>query len=109
MNNLFGLILISIGVVLDLFACIALARFQDIYSRLAIVTKLVTVGTSSILFGTFLMVGFTPAGMKALLCMLFILITSPVTAHAMARGAHKSGIKLCAENAIDKYTEDGGK
>jgi multicomponent Na+:H+ antiporter subunit G len=52
------------------------------------------------------MVGFTGAGIKALLCILFLLLTSPVSAHALARGAHISGVKLWEKSACDKYEED---
>ena len=58
------------------------------------------------MFGTFLIVGPTAAGIKALLCMVFLLLTSPVAAHAIARGAHRAGVKLWEKSVIDKYLED---
>jgi len=45
--------------------------------------------------------------MKALMCMVFILITSPTAAHALARGAYKLGVKLWEKSVCDKYAEDG--
>jgi len=66
----------------------------------------VTMGTCSILFGSFLIVGFTAAGMKALLCIVFLMLTAPVAAHAIARGAHRSGIPLCPGSVVDRYAED---
>jgi len=63
-------------------------------------------GTCSILFGTFLIVGFTAGGMKALLCIVFLVLTSPVAAHAIARGAHRAGVKLWDGSVIDRYAED---
>ena len=38
--------------------------------------------------------------------MVFILITSPTAAHALARGAHASGVKLWKDSVVDKYAED---
>jgi multicomponent Na+:H+ antiporter subunit G len=58
------------------------------------------------LFGTFVIVGFTAAGMKALLCMVFLVLTAPVSAHAIARGAHRSGVGLAEGSIADKYKED---
>jgi multicomponent Na+:H+ antiporter subunit G len=55
----------------------------------------------------FLVVGFTAAGMKAILCILFLLLTSPVAAHALARAAHISGVKLWDGSVVDRYEEDG--
>ena len=69
-------------------------------------TKCVTLGTCSILFGTFLIVGFVPAGMKALLCIMFLVLTAPVSAHAIARGAHRAGVKLWEGSVVDRYAED---
>ncbi len=43
---------------------------------------------------------------KCVLCMIFILITSPTAAHALARGAHASGVKLWEKSVVDKFDED---
>jgi len=106
MTDIIGYILITVGVLFDIFGCIGLVRFPDVYSRLQAATKSVTLGTCSILFGTFLIVGPTAGGLKALLCIIFIFLTSPVAAHAVARGAHRSGVKLWDKSVIDKYAED---
>jgi len=106
MSNIFGLIFIIVGLAFDLFGCLGLVRLPDVYNRLQAATKCVTMGTCSILFGSFLIVGFTAAGMKALLCMVFLMLTAPVAAHAIARGAHRSGIPLCPGSAVDRYAED---
>ena len=37
---------------------------------------------------------------------LFIFLTSPVAAHAIARAAHRSKIPLTKETIIDRYQED---
>jgi multicomponent Na+:H+ antiporter subunit G len=43
----------------------------------------------------------------SLLCAAFVLITSPVAAHALARGAHLGGVPLWKGSVVDKYEEDG--
>jgi len=106
MNNVIGLIFISIGLAFDLFGCIGLVRLPDVYNRLQAATKCVTIGTCSILFGTFLIMGFTAPGMKSLLAIVFLVLTSPVAAHAIARGAHRAGVKLWDGSIVDKYKED---
>jgi len=108
MNTVFGTIFIVIGLIFDFFGCLGLIRLPDIYNRLHSSIKCVTLGTSSILIGLFIFKGFTPTGVKALLCILFILLTAPVSAHALARSAHKSGVKLCKGSVCDKYEEDKG-
>ncbi len=102
-----GFVFIVIGLAFDLFGCIGLLRLPDVYNRLQAATKCITLGTCSILFGMFIIVGFTAAGFKAILCILFLLLTSPVAAHALARAAHISGVKLWEGSVVDKYAEDG--
>jgi multicomponent Na+:H+ antiporter subunit G len=106
MNDIFSIIFIMVGISFDLFGCIGLIRLPDVYSRLQASTKCVTLGTCGILFGAFLKLGFTAGGIKAIICIVFLLLTTPVAAHALARGAHKSGLKLCEKSVCDKYEED---
>ena len=106
MNELLGMCFITIGLAFDLFGCVGLVRLPDVYNRLQAATKCVTIGTCSIMFGVFLMLGFSAAGLKALLCILFLMLTAPVSAHALARAAHRSGVKLCEGSVVDRYEED---
>ncbi len=106
MSQTLGLIFIIIGLAFDVFGCLGLVRLPDVYNRLQAATKCVTMGTCSILFGTFLTVGFSAAGMKALMCIVFLVLTTPVAAHAIARGAHRSGVALWRSSVVDQYAED---
>ena len=103
MNEIIGCALITIGVLFNLGGCIGLIRMPDIYNRLQAATKCVTLGTCSILFGVFVYAGFSALGVKALLCIVFILITSPTAAHALAKGAYKDGVKLWKGSVADFY------
>lgn len=104
--DLVGLGFIVIGLGFDLFGCLGLVRLPDVYNRLQAATKCVTLGTCSILFGVFLVVGVTAPGLKALLCVVFLFLTSPVAAHAMARASHTAGVPLCDGSVVDRYAED---
>lgn len=106
MREIISFIFIAVGVGFDIFGCIGLIRLPDVYNRLQATTKCVTLGTCSILFGTFILKGLCPTGIKAILTALFLLLTSPVAAHALARGAHKSGVRLWDKSVCDKYAED---
>ena len=106
MIDILGIIFIVVGLAFDLFGCLGLIRLPDIYNRLQASTKCVTLGTCSIMFGVFLMLGPTAAGIKALLCIVFLALTAPVSAHAIARAAHRSGVKLWEGSVVDRYKED---
>ena len=112
MSETIGRILLSIGLLFNIFGCIGLIRLPDVYNRLQAATKCVTLGTCVMLMGVALMAGLeggTALAAKCLLCLLFILITSPTAAHALARGAHKAGVKLWESSVVDKYEEDTAK
>ena len=104
-TDIIGFVLITVGVLFDLFGCIGLVRLPDVYNRLQAATKCVTLGTCMILIGVLFIMGIGSAGIRALLCAVFILFTSPVAAHALARAAYRSGIKLWEGSVVDKYAD----
>ncbi len=106
MSELAGKAIILIGALFNLFGCIGLIRLPDVYNRLQGATKCVTLGTCSILLGVLISSGINPMGLKSLAAMLFIVITAPTAAHALSRGAHKSGIPLWEGSVVDKYEEE---
>ncbi len=109
MSNPIAVFIIAVGVIFDILGCLGLVRLPDVYNRLQAATKSVTLGTCMILFGTFLEFGFTSGGIKALICIIFVLLTSPTAAHALSRGSHISGFKLWEGSKMDKLEEEKGE
>lgn len=105
MTDIIGNILIIIGILFDVFGCIGLVRFPDVYNRLQASTKCVTLGTILLLVGVALIGASGAMAAKAIICAVFILITSPTAAHAIAKGAYASGVKLWENSVVDKYKE----
>ena len=101
--------MIVVGLLFDLTGTIGLVRLPDVYNRLQAATKCVTLGTCMILIGLLIWSGVDALGVKALLAAAFILLTSPVGAHAIARSAHLSGVRLWEKSVGDAYLEDRGK
>jgi multicomponent Na+:H+ antiporter subunit G len=93
-------------VVFDILGAIGLVRFPDVYNRLQASTKCVTLGTFGIMVGIFLLKGFTPMGIKALICGVFLLFTSPVAAHALMKGSLHFGTKMWKGTVVDEYGKD---
>jgi multicomponent Na+:H+ antiporter subunit G len=106
MNSTFAQWMIVVGLLFDLMGTIGLVRLPDVYNRLQAATKSVTLGTCMILLGLLAEHGVDALGVKALLCTMFILLTSPVGAHAIARGAHISGVRLWEKSVGDAYLDD---
>ena len=110
MNNPAAAVLFCIGLLFNLLGCVGLIRFPDLYNRLQAATKCVTLGTCMVLLSAVIELGFgvsAATSVKCLLCLVFILITSPTAAHALARGAHASGVTLWEKSVVDKFEEDG--
>jgi multicomponent Na+:H+ antiporter subunit G len=101
-----GLVFVSVGLLFDVAGCLGLVRLPDVYNRLQAATKCVTFGTCSILFGTVLLTGLGPIGVKALLALAFVALTAPVAAHAISRASHRAGIGLWKGSVCDRYAED---
>jgi len=101
--------LLGIGLAFDLFGCIGLVRLPDIYNRAQAATKCVTLGTCMILLGVVFRASGWPMGVKAILCAGFILLTSPVGAHAICRGAYLSGVPLWEGSVEDAFADRARK
>jgi multicomponent Na+:H+ antiporter subunit G len=109
MTDIIGYILIIVGILFDIFGCIGLVRFPDVYNRLQASTKCVTLGTILLLFGVAIMSGVGATAAKAVICAVFIMITSPTAAHAIAKGSYASGVELWENSVVDKYAEHVSK
>lgn len=105
-REIIGYGFIIFGIAFDFFGALGLVRLPDVYNRLQAATKCVTFGSAGILFGVFIIEGFASGGLKALVCMIFILLTSPVAAHAISRAAYRSGVKPAKETIVDLYADE---
>ena len=106
MIDVIGYLLIIVGIMFNIFGCIGLVRFPDVYNRLQASTKCVTLGTILVLTGVALLCGVGPIASRALICAAFILITSPTAAHAIAKGAYAAGVPLWKKSVVDRYGKD---
>ena len=106
MSEPIGITVFCVGILFNLFGCIGLVRLPDIYNRLQAATKCVTLGTCLVLAGTMILSGSGATAAKCLVCMVFVLVTSPTAAHALALGAHTSGVELWEKSVVDRFAED---
>jgi len=98
-----GTIVTAVGTVFLFLGSLGLFRLPDVYNRLQAGTKCTTLGA----FLTIIGVGITQPGWlpKALIIALFILITNPISNHALGRASCKSGVPLCDRSVVDKTKE----
>jgi multicomponent Na+:H+ antiporter subunit G len=104
MNELLGSLVVLVGSVFLFTAGLGVLRMPDSYNRIQTGTKASTLGTILVLIGLAI---YHPAWIgKLLLLIFFVLITNPVSSHALARASHRKGIHKTRHTVVDKLHED---
>ena len=80
-------ILVILGSLSIIVGLLGVYRMPDFYTRLHAASVIDTLGTILILFGLILYAGLNIVSIKLLLILIFILITTPTAAHALAKSA----------------------
>lgn len=98
MMDTLAFLLILIALVFMFFGVLGLFRFNDFYSRILISAKIETVGFLTIMIGFMFFSGFNFASLKIFLILLLMVITNPLSTHAITRSAYLSGYRPKEEN-----------
>ena len=85
-------IAVIVGAVFSLLAAIGLLRFPDLYTRLHAATKTGVVGAGVVLLAVALAAFDVAVSLRALGGIVFLVLTTPVAAHLLARAALAAGI-----------------
>ncbi|MBW1932029.1 MAG: Na+/H+ antiporter subunit G [Deltaproteobacteria bacterium] len=98
-----GTIIAGIGTIFLFLGSLGVFRLPDVYNRLQAGTKCTTLGA----FLTIIGIGITQPDWipKTLIIAVFILITNPISNHALGRASRKSGVSLCDKSVVDKAKE----
>ncbi|MGA1873634.1 MAG: monovalent cation/H(+) antiporter subunit G [Thermoplasmatota archaeon] len=100
-NVIIGMVLVIIGFSFQVLGALGLIRLPDVYNRLQAATKSITLGAISISIGIGVM---EPSLLtKSILVAVFLLITNPISSHAIARGAYRSKVPLWKGSVVDRY------
>ena len=89
----FGAIIVLVGAVLTSLAALGMLRFPDVYTRLHAASKAGPLGAGLILLGVGIASADLATFLKALAGFAFLIATSPVSAHLLARAALRAGIE----------------
>ncbi len=85
MTDIIISILILLGTAFIFIASLGLFRFSDIYSRMHASTKATSFGILLIIIGIGLFFNTAIIWLKALLVVVFIYLTAPLSAHSIAK------------------------
>ena len=101
--QIIGIIITSIGTAFLFLGSLGLLRLPDVYNRLQAGTKCTTLGAFLTIIGIGIM---QPNWLsKTLVIAIFILITNPISNHALGRASRKSSVPLCDRSVVDKADE----
>jgi len=102
-NEIIGNLLLITGSLFLFSAGLGVLRMPDTYNRIQTGTKATTLGTILILVGlAFLHPAWT---FKLIILIFFVMLTNPVSSHALARAAHSIGICETETTVIDQLAD----
>jgi multicomponent Na+:H+ antiporter subunit G len=102
-QELFGSLIVFAGSIFLFSAGLGVLRMPDSYNRIQTGTKASTLGTILVLLG--LAVLHPAWTWKLLMLIFFVLLTNPVSSHALARAAHSIRAEETASTVIDRLEE----
>ena len=100
--------LLLLGATLVLLAAIGVLRMPDLFTRMQAATKAATLGLGCLLLGVALQLGDFPAFVRAISIGAFVMLTSPVSTHVIARAAYLTRVPLWQGTLVDEWRADGG-
>ncbi len=96
---------ILIGAIVVGIAALGLIRLRDPFMRMHAATKAGVVGSGFVVYGAAWALGDGGVALDALiigtLCVVFLLVTSPIASHALGRAAYISGAPIAAATVAD--------
>jgi multicomponent Na+:H+ antiporter subunit G len=103
MAELIGSFLILVGAFFLFSAGLGMVRMPDTFTRIQAGTKASTLGNMLILAGiAFYHPSWT---LKLVILIFFVLMTNPISSHALARAAHAIGIPMTPATGRDALQE----
>jgi multicomponent Na+:H+ antiporter subunit G len=91
-GNVVGLILLFAGLTIMIIGSVGILQLPDFFTRTHASSKVDTVGIVVALIGIAFIGHGSIEGDKALLAAFLIMLTNPVSAHALAKAAYAAGL-----------------
>lgn len=101
-----GGILLLIGATFVLIATIGVIRLPDLYTRMHAASKAGAVGGGLILLAVALVGLDTAVAIRALIGIIFLLVTTPLAAHLLARASHLADCRANNQSVVDDIIQN---
>lgn len=95
--NIIILICLASGLFFFFVGVVGLVRMPDVFTRMHATTKCDTMGAGLIFLGLIIWQGMSFVSLNILLILIFVWLTNPTAAHAIAKSAYKrleSGLEI---------------
>jgi multicomponent Na+:H+ antiporter subunit G len=89
-----------------LLAAVGVLRMPDVFTRMQASTKASTLGLACLLMGAALQLGDFASFIRAASIGAFILLTTPVAAHVIARASYLADVPLWGGTVLDERRRD---
>ncbi|PKM79241.1 MAG: cation:proton antiporter [Firmicutes bacterium HGW-Firmicutes-13] len=104
--EIIAFIILLCGLFFFMVGVLGLLRLPDVYTRLHATTKCDTLGIGLILFSLILYQGFTAASVKLAIIIIFIWLSNPTAAHAIAKAAYSVDIPMVSGSTYVDQTKE---
>lgn len=91
------------GVIFIVISGIGLIRLPDFYIRISAITKAITLGITLLLIGIGIYFNDLVIAGKVITIFFFMTLTSPVSAHIIARAATKNKVPFWDKTVLDDF------
>jgi multicomponent Na+:H+ antiporter subunit G len=101
--------LLVFGSAFAFLAALGIVRLPDLYTRMHAASKAGAVGAGLVLLGVAFVALDGAVMLRAILGILFLLLTTPVSAHLLARAAYRAGVQPAESTNINDLAAEQAK
>jgi multicomponent Na+:H+ antiporter subunit G len=94
------------GATFALLASVGVVRMPDLFTRMQAASKASTLGLACLLIGTAIELGDSASAARAVSIAAFVMLTTPVAAHVVARAAARADVPLWSGTVLDERRGD---
>ena len=97
------------GSTFALLAALGVLRMPDVFTRMQASTKASTLGLACLLIGAAIQMGDFASFIRLASLGAFVLLTTPVSGHVIARASYFAGVPLWKDTLLDERQRDLGR
>lgn len=98
-----GGVLLILGAIFTLLAAVGVVRLPDLYTRMHAASKAGAVGGGLILLAVALVCMEAAVALRAVIGVIFLLLTTPISAHLLARASYLAGYHADESTVRDDF------